>query len=192
MKAKNIFNRFDNYVLELVNSRMKTRFFDYLFPRFTKTAGISFLCILIIGVYAFSHNIELKSFAMEAGLAQLVTAVAVHTIKFLAKRVRPYDLLEGLNTFDIVLPDYSFPSGHTAAAFSLGVVTSFYFPALLPMMVLYGLLIAISRMYLAVHYPTDVLVGAIVGVLMTIISSTYFASSLLEFAIKSLNLWINC
>ncbi len=185
---ENIFIRFDNYVLELINSKMKTKFFDIFFPRFTNLAGVSFLVLGIFLIFILPVGPRYKSLALEAATAQIVTGIAVYTIKFLAKRVRPYELIEGLNTFDIIMRDYSFPSGHTAAAFSLSLVVGTYFPQVFLFMVIYAVLIGISRIYLAVHFPTDVLVGGFVGVLMTMLSLAVISPIILDTIGKLFNL----
>ena len=82
----------------------------------------------------------------------------------LAARVRPCDILTEVQLLIPHPDDFSFPSGHTAASFAS--VTALWLAgkkqwamAALPV----GVLIAFSRMYLCVHYPTDILGGAILG-----------------------------
>lgn len=95
--------------------------------------------------------------------ALAVTAIAVNlTIKPLAARIRPYDAL-GLSIMIEKPHDFSFPSGHTAAAFASAVVfiamnkrTGIY-------MLVFAVCMAASRLYLLVHYPTDVIAGAAIG-----------------------------
>lgn len=170
---KNIFKSFDDFVLRLININMSNRIFDQFFTRFTNFGGGFFISFFTAFLFIFPKSRYVKSFAIEVAVAQIITALTVHTIKFLAKRLRPYDVLEWLNTFDISLRDYSFPSGHTAAAFSMAVVGSAYFPALSLIFYIFAVLIGISRMYLAVHFPTDVLVGGITGAIMSNISKFY-------------------
>lgn len=79
-------------------------------------------------------------------------------------RTRPYDVNTGVQLLVSRLHDYSFPSGHTAAAFAS--VTALYLAGekklWKPVLVL-ACLIGISRLYLYVHYPTDVLGGVLAG-----------------------------
>ncbi len=97
-------------------------------------------------------------------------------IKNIVQRPRPYVNLEDLR---IIIPrpsEYSFPSGHSSSSFAAAV--SFYrlLPKKfgIPAIVLAGL-IAFSRLYVGVHYPTDVLAGALMGIALS-----YFAQYLVE------------
>ena len=92
-------------------------------------------------------------------------------IKNLVARPRPFTQIEGL-TYLIKRPrDYSFPSGHTSASFAAAVVFLRKMPKRygIPFMVL-AVLIALARLYLGVHYPTDVLGGAIIGMLIAFLA----------------------
>ena len=80
-------------------------------------------------------------------------------LKPIVARIRPYSINQ-------TVKDYSFPSGHTAASFAS--VSALYFAGRKRMAagaLIVSVLIAFSRMYLYVHYPTDVLGGLIIGLL---------------------------
>ena len=112
-----------------------------LIPKKTRKAGIAALAALAIGA--------------------LITNVA---LKNIIARIRPYEVVEGLKLLIEPQSDFSFPSGHTCA--SIGAALAMY-PFLerkwgIPLVIL-AVLISLSRLYVGVHYPTDVLGGAVVG-----------------------------
>ena len=87
-------------------------------------------------------------------------------LKNLVARTRPYDVNTGIQLLVAKLRDYSFPSGHTAASFAS--VTALYLSGerrIWIIALVISCLIAVSRLYLYVHYPTDVLGGIIFGCL---------------------------
>src|SRR6056297_1995051 len=83
-------------------------------------------------------------------------------LKFFIKRDRPF------NTHDIenvVFPidEYSFPSGHTTAAFLVAFIAIIYLPVFAAVLYFFAFLVGVSRIYLGVHYPGDIFGGAILG-----------------------------
>lgn len=101
-------------------------------------------------------------------LADLVLCNLI--LKNLVARVRPYDVNTAIAILIKKPLDFSFPSGHTAASFA--AMTALFLAkmkkAWIAALVL-AVLIAFSRLYFYVHYPTDVLGGAVVGILSGII-----------------------
>ena len=96
------------------------------------------------------------------------------TLKPLLCRMRPYDFNSDYNAAELLvgtLRDYSFPSGHTLCVFEGSVVLfltqrrAIGVPALI-----LAALVAFSRLYLYVHYPTDVIAGALLGTLFAVLS----------------------
>ena len=61
------------------------------------------------------------------------------------------------------LDEFSFPSGHTLHAVSFGIVAAGWFPVLALPLALFAVLVAMSRVVLGLHYPSDVLAGAALG-----------------------------
>lgn len=101
----------------------------------------------------------------------MLAALVVQTIlcnvilKNLFARTRPYDVNTMVQLLVPKLHDFSFPSGHTSASFT--TVSALFLAknkAWKPALVL-ACLIAVSRLYLYVHYPTDVLGGILLGIL---------------------------
>ncbi|WP_460692150.1 phosphatase PAP2 family protein [Mucilaginibacter puniceus] len=112
-----------------------------------------------------THNDQLTENALKTGSAILLTAGFNATIKSLTNRQRPYLAYPDLITGKANLSDNSFPSGHTSMAFATATSLSLSFPkwyVIIPSYT-YAAAIGYSRMYLGVHYPTDVLAGALLG-----------------------------
>ena len=86
-------------------------------------------------------------------------------LKSLIKRDRPCESLENVHKRITPSDRFSFPSGHTAAAFVIVVLVGHFFPWLVVPAILWASLVGFSRIYLGVHYPTDILAGMAVGVL---------------------------
>lgn len=126
--------------------------------------GWALALILPIG---FSFEPVRSQAALVVGLlAGIATAVLVHGLKHLVRRRRPEG--EGLRQ-PIDAPDrWAFPSGHTAQSFSVLVALLWLHPLIglffLPVIVAVGL----SRVFLGVHYPSDVVVGLLIGSVLTV------------------------
>lgn len=91
------------------------------------------------------------------------------TLKPLVARLRPYQIKE----FSLIIPylsDYSFPSGHTLHSFATGMAIYYNHKKTGRIFIVFAILMAISRLYLFVHFPTDVIAGAFIGLICAFIS----------------------
>lgn len=99
-------------------------------------------------------------------LALVLNVLLCSSLKHLFGRIRPCDVNTSIQLLIPRPTDYSFPSGHTSISFS--AFTALYFAKekkLWPLSLIIAILIAFSRMYLYVHYPTDILGGIVLGIL---------------------------
>lgn len=100
-----------------------------------------------------------------------LSGVAVYKLlKLCTARPRPYTVNAQIHPGTAPLDRYSFPSGHTLHAAAFTLVTIAYFPSMAWLLVPFSILVALSRMVLGLHYPSDVLAGAGIGCLMAIFS----------------------
>lgn len=118
------------------------------------------------------------------GATIVLAEVAEFFVKNSIQRPRPLTVLPGIIAYGVV-GGFSFPSGHVVRAFAGAyVISHFHRPFMAPILVWAGAM-GLSRMYLGVHYPTDVLGGALFGTLlaMTLVSQIpRFASTLEKLA----------
>ena len=85
------------------------------------------------------------------------------TIKGKTLRPRPYQVHQAISMASAPLDHFSFPSGHTLHAVGFTLVALAYFPSLAWLLVPFTVLVAFSRPVLGLHYPSDVLAGALIG-----------------------------
>lgn len=84
-------------------------------------------------------------------------------LKALSSRPRPFTRAPTIRLSTAPLDQFSFPSGHTLHAVCFTWLCSFYYPALTWPLVLFAVLVAVSRLVLGLHYITDVAAGALIG-----------------------------
>lgn len=100
----------------------------------------------------------------------LVSTVIYKLIKHKTLRPRPFNVYPSIVCNGHALDQFSFPSGHTLHAVSFGIVAVAYFPALIWLVLPFTVLVAFSRPLLGLHYPSDVLIGALIGALIASVS----------------------
>ena len=113
-----------------------------------------------------------RPLGIMAGIA-LVFSVLINNvlIKPNVGRIRPYEVVDGLKLLIEKQDDPSFPSGHSGASFAAAVVFLVKGPKKIGIpAIIMAALIAFSRLYVGVHYPTDVITGIITGTFCAIIS----------------------
>ena len=107
----------------------------------------------------------------EIGLKFIIVALAAFGIelplfillKKLFKRDRPYKVIPGINNIVTPVDRFSFPSGHTAAACVFSTLLIYFFSFLIIPLACWAMLVGFSRVFLGVHYPTDILAGIALG-----------------------------
>ena len=165
---------FDLPILDWIQANLQSAFMDKFMPFITLfgDGGIFWIALsILLMVFPKTRKTGLGMLiAMIAGL--LVCNV---TLKPLVARIRPYDLQEELGVTIALLGermhDFSFPSGHTIASFEAAVVLLMNNKKMgIPAMIL-AVLITFSRLYLYVHYPTDVIASIILGTLFAFLGN---------------------
>nr|WP_300001875.1 phosphatase PAP2 family protein [Tissierella sp.] len=154
---------FDDLFIKLINGRMSNKFLDYFMYRVTDLGGAIFTSVFSLAIIIFGNNAT-RFMGLEAIVALGISQTIVQILKRSFGRQRPYNMIKNINTFEIELKDFSFPSGHTTASFCMAATLSLNMPRIAIFLYIMAMIIGISRIYLAVHYPTDVLVGIVLGI----------------------------
>ena len=132
-------------------------------PRISHTANGYYYPAIPIILYFIDPRIAQK-FLIAAVIAFAIELPVYKLVKKGVKRPRPFKTLGGINWRIWPSDEFSFPSGHTAAAFVVATLLSYFFPAVALLLLGWALAVGFSRVYLGVHYPTDILAGLVVGV----------------------------
>ena len=129
----------------------------------TSIGDIGIVWILTALVFIATKKYRIEGIAI---LATLVLNLLISNVilKQLIARVRPCDINTAV---ELLIPrptDYSFPSGHTSSSFAAGIVIFFKDKLIGSFALILAAAIAFSRLYLYVHYPSDVVAGIIIGI----------------------------
>ena len=174
--------RIDSDLLLAING-VHSRFFDFFMP--VCTDKLVWIPLYLSLLYVLFRNMSFKTamfclvcIALAAGLADVISSKA---LRFAVMRLRPSNLENELHELVHIVDGYrggryGFPSSHAANTFSLAVfmvclyrcrVISFF-------MVFWALLNCYTRLYLGVHYPGDILAGAVLGTLLALVFGFLF------------------
>jgi undecaprenyl-diphosphatase len=130
------------------------------------------------GVFWYSLMAVLAAFGGTRGIVAalqmlgtgLVAWLLYRTLKLHTRRPRPFRAHPDVTARAAALDDYSFPSGHTLHAVSFTIVAVAWFPFLALPLIVFTVLVAMSRVVLGLHYPTDVLAGVLIGTALGVVS----------------------
>jgi membrane-associated phospholipid phosphatase len=160
-KAQNI----DINILKSINqseTTFKNNFFKATAQSVTIFNIVAPASLLTAGIIRHDRQLQKNAAYMIGGF--VVSSIVTQSMKRIIKKDRPYVTYPSIIKRDVG-GSYSFPSGHTSAAFCTATSLSLLFPKwyVIAPSYLYAATVGYARMYQGVHYPSDVLVGALVG-----------------------------
>lgn len=161
----------DNSILHFISVDLKNGFFDFIMPKITMLDNHGEIWLLLAVVLILLSNKKYKRIGITVLIALFLGLVfGQELIKNIVHRARPVSNLNGYKMMIPIPKDYSFPSGHSASSFeALGVVWASKIKLRYFVLVM-AVAIAFSRMYLHVHYPSDVLGGIILGLFFAFVA----------------------
>lgn len=152
-------------ILDFIQNQFRTSFGDFVMPLISKLGNGGIIWLVLSGLLCVFPKYRKAGVTMLTALALDVLLCNV-MLKPLVGRMRPFTVNTGVELLINAPKDFSFPSGHTAASFAAAFALLFVKNKLwIPSMILASL-IAFSRLYLYVHYPTDVLAGILLGLIV--------------------------
>lgn len=137
------------------------------------TWRVLFRCISVLGdgiawyalmaVLLLRYRNEAVIPVLHMMIVGLLCTAGYKLLKAHTSRPRPYQVHQSIRHFIAPLDRFSFPSGHTLHAVAFSLIAAAYYPALTPVLTVFSLLVAASRVVLGLHYPSDVVAGAAIG-----------------------------
>jgi len=161
-KIRNI----DFTILDWIQSKCRCRTMDCIMPKVTMLADKGIMWILLALAMTAYKPLRYCGVMLITGLLSGVIIGNV-IIKNLVARDRPCWINERSDMLISIPPDYSFPSGHTLASIISSVILMDSVKSLGILAVVISAGIAFSRMYLYVHFPSDILGGTILGIFIS-------------------------
>lgn len=149
-------------LLNRANRREAVGGFFALFSRLGD--GVFWYALMLI--LPLVHGLKGAQASMHMALTGLACLVVYKWLKARTGRPRPFMISDNIIRRTPPLDEYSFPSGHTLHAVAFSLVLSSHLPAWLWVVVPFTVLVAASRPVLGLHYPSDVLAGAIIGAIV--------------------------
>ncbi|MFC5731977.1 phosphatase PAP2 family protein [Cytobacillus gottheilii] len=160
MKILHALYGIDCRVFQTVNRHFENKILNPFFRIITHLGGARFtIAITLLLMLAAPLRIA----AFSSALSLLISHLPVHFAKRFYPRKRPYLTLADSFSPDNPLKDHSFPSGHTTAIFAIIIPFTLLIPYIGIILIPLACIVGISRIYLGLHYPTDVLAGSLLG-----------------------------
>ncbi|MCD8395774.1 MAG: phosphatase PAP2 family protein [Lachnospiraceae bacterium] len=158
-------------ILLFIQNNIRNPVLDPVFTAITHLGdGGIFWIILTVFLLCFPKTRRAGAYSACALLGSLLVNNLI--LKNLVNRTRPYEVIEGLVCLVSPAKDASFPSGHTGASFASAVAIYRQLPKRYGVLLLIlAALIAFSRLYVGIHYPTDVLGGLVTGVALGLLTN---------------------
>lgn len=165
----------DTSFFYFLNVKLQNGFFDFLMPILTNLdywripLGLMVILLLVFG----KKRGRIAIILLALGIA-LSDQVCNNLLKPLVGRIRPCNILENIHLLVNCTKSYSFPSSHAMNMFAGVTLLSYSYRRIKVILFVIAILVSYSRIYVGVHYPFDVLAGAILGIFCAFIILVLF------------------
>ena len=173
----NFITKIDIAILNLIQN-LKSPLMDKMMTTITALGNMGIFWMLLIFILLTTK--EYRKMAKLMIICLLVNTIIVNLIlKPAVGRIRPFEIVDGIKLLVLKPQDPSFPSGHSAISFCMLTVI-LLFSKSKPLKIItsvLAVLIAFSRLYLYVHFPSDVFCGIIIGIFTAILTLKFYFSN---------------
>lgn len=164
-----IIKKIDNFILNLVEQYHNLKF--QKLASYLTHLGDFILHLPIFIIVYFIGSLKIKQFIEVTLLATIIGAITLYIIRFIVKRKRPIGDIP--NEFALIpkIENYSFPSGHALRNFIFCITIYPFFGIKYSIVFfIFAIIITLTRIYLKLHYLSDIIFGAILGIISAFIS----------------------
>lgn len=145
-----------------INRACRYRLIKRFFSAISRLGDGVFWYTLML-VLPIVYGIQALHVSLQMFTVGLVGLLIYKVLKKLTSRERPYNASDDIKLGTRALDHYSFPSGHTLHAVAFSLVVTHYYAEPAWIVLPFAVLVAMSRVILGLHYPTDVVAGALIG-----------------------------
>jgi undecaprenyl-diphosphatase len=154
----------------LVNANLHKAFTTT--SRYFSKSGDGYLYVFTIALLFLTEGAQ-STVLKTIFCAFLLERPIYFVLKNSFKRNRPEAALANFRSTIKPSDQFSFPSGHSSAAFMMATLLGYFFPAFIAPLYVWAASVACSRVVLGVHFPTDILVGSVLGISIALVSLGY-------------------
>lgn len=159
----------DFSILNFIHEHFQCGFLDWLMPKITFLGDKGLIWILLGIILLIFKKTRKHGIIMLISLA-IGALICNVCLKNLVERSRPFWINDSYNILIDAPKDFSFPSGHTTAS-AVGAAVIFHADKRFGIAaIVLAVLIAFSRLYLYVHFPSDILAGAVIGIISALLT----------------------
>lgn len=166
-------NEYDGVLCVKASHTCQFRLVRHWFRLVSRLGDGVFWYTLMLGLITVQGQSALLP-VLHIALSGLAGTLIYKWLKGKTLRPRPYEVLQDVVLTGKPLDHFSFPSGHTLHAVVFSSMFLAYYPALAGLVIPFATMVAVSRVILGLHYPSDVLAGAAIGGTLAMVSMSLF------------------
>ena len=169
-KEDTVLENLDLSILYFCNRNLVNPVFDFLFVIFSNNITFLLLVAVFVILFLFKSGVKAKlAIIISLVCIAIVDPSCYYILKNLFSRLRPCHTLDDLRMIVGCGGLYGFPSNHAANSFAIAMVLSVFYRGYTAVFATLAFLIGFSRIYLGKHYPSDILAGAVWGIVIALL-----------------------